>query len=513
MAPLPVLPRVLLGLALLGGGLAAFAEPLDAAQQQVLRDARSSDDRPRFDAGRALARSLGKAGNADAVAFLVALRNPDLLAEFANNYAGPTTPELEQLVIAHRHDRTLATPLLRMVRGYRSRALFEALLADLRGPATAWEQLDTARAIVRTELPIEAELVPLLAVLPPQQAHEIAAFLVQRRHAPAQPVLLALLEHTPPGEGSQLTRLARTVMDPPTPAAFAAAVRALAAARTLPPTPERPPYGRLDADGLERLRLRAANEDLDALTGLLQYAPPRFTLDRAVLGPVSGFAHEHRARVAEMLAFRAVEERRFAEVTPDNFVYWANRHDRIEELKSFLARGADVNAAGRARDTPLLGAVKGTNTEAIALLLDAGADPNAADWEGQAPLHLVARQNSPDDARSVPRSLNTARLLIARGARVSAPVPDGRTPLHVAVAAKFRPMVELLAASGADVNAEAIGEGLPGLTPTQLAQDIGDAETEAWLRGQGGRTPAAYAMKRSARRAAAAVIAPLFIQH
>jgi hypothetical protein len=75
---------------------------------------------------------------------------------------------------------------------------------------------------------------------------------------------------------------------------------------------------------MERLRLRAANEDLVQLVRVVQHLPPRFTVDRNVLGPaqVNDFAPEHRALVTEMLAFRDTEERRFAEVTPENFVYW-----------------------------------------------------------------------------------------------------------------------------------------------------------------------------------------------
>src|SRR6478735_2373222 len=220
----PSFTRALVALALLAAGAVAVAEPLSASQQQVLRDARNSDDRPRFAAGNELARSLAKAGNADAIAFLVELGNGYLLNEFTNNYTGPTTSELEQLVIAHRHERAISTQLLRLVRGYRSRALFDALAADLRGPATH-DKDETAQAIVRTDLPIEADLLPLLPTVTPRQAHEIASFLVQRHYAPAEPALLGLLERTPPGQGHQLSRLAMTVAKLGTPESFAGTVR------------------------------------------------------------------------------------------------------------------------------------------------------------------------------------------------------------------------------------------------------------------------------------------------
>ena len=161
VAPFVVFLRVLLAIALLAAAAQARAQPLSLAQQQVLRDARNANTQPGLAAARTLAVQLAKAGNAQAVPFLVELGNPYLLNDFANEYTGPSTPEIEQLVIAHRHERGLGGPLLRMLRGYRSRALFEALLADLRGPQD-WDSPWTAQAIVRTELPVEAELAALL---------------------------------------------------------------------------------------------------------------------------------------------------------------------------------------------------------------------------------------------------------------------------------------------------------------------------------------------------------------
>ena len=236
-------------------------------------------------------------------------------------------------------------------------------------------------------------------------------------------------------------------------------------------------------------------------------------MDRAVLGPgmLQDFAPEHRARLAELFATRDEQERRATELSAENFTYWARYANRTGELQSFISRGADVNASNHSRDTPLLVAVRYFNAEGVRMLLDAGADPNVVDWEGLAPLHIVAR--STNAAGLDATSLATARLLIARGARVSTAARDGSTPLHLAAGQRFLPMVQLLVASGADVNAEMVSEGLPGLTATQLSQDLHDAETEAWLRSHGGQAPAGFALKRSARRAAATVIAPFFISH
>ena len=56
-----------------------------------------------------------------------------------------------------------------------------------------------------------------------------------------------------------------------------------------------------------------------------------------------------------------------------------------------LSAGADPNEQNAAGKTPLHGAALGGHTEAIIALLNAGADPNAKDINGTTPLHSAAR--------------------------------------------------------------------------------------------------------------------------
>ena len=136
-----------------------------------------------------------------------------------------------------------------------------------------------------------------------------------------------------------------------------------------------------------------------------------------------------------------------------------------DEVRNFIKRGADVDAAGKSSsDRPLITAVKYGNWEAMRLLLEAGADPNVKDWVGDTPLKLVAARKAHDESLEVP-TLAAAKFLIAKGADVSAASSDTRTPLHVATGLRFTKMVILLVESGANVNAEATDMGLHGLTP------------------------------------------------
>jgi ankyrin repeat protein len=93
--------------------------------------------------------------------------------------------------------------------------------------------------------------------------------------------------------------------------------------------------------------------------------------------------------------------------------------------------------------TPLHHAVVGGHTELARLLLDRGADVSATDAQGQTPLHLAAYGG---DAAST-------ALLLARGAEVMARALRGRTPLFMAVNwGKNLEVVRRLIAAGADVN-------------------------------------------------------------
>ena len=111
-------------------------------------------------------------------------------------------------------------------------------------------------------------------------------------------------------------------------------------------------------------------------------------------------------------------------------------------------------------ETPLLYLAGGTRRERaapekIALLLEAGADPNPRNDEADTPLHAVV-------ARGGARAEVAAAALIESGADVNARNSEGWTPLHNADAI---PMVLLLLQAGADVNARThLGE-----TPLHLA--------------------------------------------
>jgi hypothetical protein len=94
-----------------------------------------------------------------------------------------------------------------------------------------------------------------------------------------------------------------------------------------------------------------------------------------------------------------------------------------------VAQGADCRATNRRSAQPLHYAADANRweptaqAEMIAYLLSVGADPNALDKSGVAPLHRAVRT----------RSLAAVRALLDGGANPRAPNKAGSTPLHLAV--------------------------------------------------------------------------------
>jgi len=103
---------------------------------------------------------------------------------------------------------------------------------------------------------------------------------------------------------------------------------------------------------------------------------------------------------------------------------WAVRENALAAMTALLDGGADVNRRDRYnRWTPLLHAIHRQHPNAVALLLERGADPNAATPDGVTPLMMAA-----DEAH--PRMVT---LLLEHGANPRLEGPGGVTALTQAV--------------------------------------------------------------------------------
>ena len=121
-------------------------------------------------------------------------------------------------------------------------------------------------------------------------------------------------------------------------------------------------------------------------------------------------------------------------------LYFKNRHHLL------LDAGADPNAANDFAATPLMwctgDAVK------VRLLLSKGARVNVRSKLGRTPLLVAAAYDGATEA---------ARLLIEKGADVNARDESGMSVLEQAASSNHIELVRLLLAKGADVNTADLG--------------------------------------------------------
>jgi len=117
----------------------------------------------------------------------------------------------------------------------------------------------------------------------------------------------------------------------------------------------------------------------------------------------------------------------------------------INQLTNTLARPA---LRGHSGLSPLQIAVTKSDCEAVAALLECGADPNMVNRDGRSPLSLLAHV---DDPCVTPNSLLTiVGLLLKYGSKVNRKSLDERTPLGAAIAAGSMPSILALIDAGAD---------------------------------------------------------------
>ena len=165
-------------------------------------------------------------------------------------------------------------------------------------------------------------------------------------------------------------------------------------------------------------------------------------------------ARNNAAMVALLLTNHAdVKVRNIADWTPLDVAASAGATEVASQL---IAAGADVNAAGPVNSTggatPLLRATGNDHSETVKLLLEHGANPDAAyiTGAGSTPLMLAAGQGNTE----------IAGLLVAHGARMDLKDNEHNTALYRAVNRGNVKVVQLLLAHGANPN-ERNPNGIP----------------------------------------------------
>jgi ankyrin repeat protein len=121
---------------------------------------------------------------------------------------------------------------------------------------------------------------------------------------------------------------------------------------------------------------------------------------------------------------------------------------RIKTLKALLDKGATLDVAATAcHETPLIEAVYAGNTLMVEYLLDQGRRINERGWNEVSVLHAAIASRAPFP-QWIPQMLT---VLLEAGAEVDAANRQGETPLHWAADHGRRDCLEMLLERGADV--------------------------------------------------------------
>ena len=151
-------------------------------------------------------------------------------------------------------------------------------------------------------------------------------------------------------------------------------------------------------------------------------------------------------------------------------------------VRTLLLRGVDPNCKSYVPDyhlgvkrvmTPTCWAAYKGRLEVLKVLLEAGADPNTADGNGNCPLHWAATRGFK----------STAQLLLDSGADIDKTDKRGQTPLYWAARIGHTDVVRMLLNAGADPNKR----NLRGESPLDGPVGIGDMDVVLLLLDAGAR--------------------------
>ena len=186
-------------------------------------------------------------------------------------------------------------------------------------------------------------------------------------------------------------------------------------------------------------------------------------------------------------------------------LYRALQLGDLDQVKRHLAQGSDINSPDGAGDYPLHVAARNAQVAIVRLLLEHGARADVLDARGRTALQVALAGGRTElaqvlfaaDASESPQALLFALVregsadrdalawLRRHGADLNALDDQGLAPLHRAVEARQVALAKRLILAGADVNLP----GGDGQTPLALARRIGDADLLRLLRQYGATAP------------------------
>ena len=173
---------------------------------------------------------------------------------------------------------------------------------------------------------------------------------------------------------------------------------------------------------------------------------------------------------------------------------WAAAGGHAGVVRLLAESGTGVRTRTTGRSTALTFAARAGDVESTRLLLDAGSDIEARAIDGSTPLLIASRSTDAlagIEWRVVPFESGheaTAKLLIHRGADVTATDLFGRTALHAAVETRRPGLARALLEAGAHVDA-VFTDRVPALRGDYISRAPYKGATPFWLAAQDANVP------------------------
>ena len=158
-------------------------------------------------------------------------------------------------------------------------------------------------------------------------------------------------------------------------------------------------------------------------------------------------------------------------------LYEASQNGSLDIVKLLAENGADLNKKASNGISPIDIAFQNDHLDIMKYLIEQGADINSTDNDGMSLISKAIVKKSKD-------SVDLVEYLIEKGAKINRQSNDGWTPLHEAVQAGNKKMVQLLLDHDAFVNATAAN----GWTPLSIAKQRGYSEMSDLLMRNGAKS-------------------------
>ena len=235
-----------------------------------------------------------------------------------------------------------------------------------------------------------------------------------------------------------------------------------------------------DQDGSTALMIAAHNRHLEVVRVLLEAGADKNAARQDGATALFAAAFSGQLEVVRML-IEAAADKNAATAEGGTALMTAAFHGHFEVAQLLLDAGADKNAAMQDGSTALMFAAGSGHLEVVQVLLDAGADKNAAkrsgaitcvfgDFNGDLRKAWLWDKNEARRYYAVTALMlaagyghsNVVRVLIEAGADKNAAVQDGATALMLAAVNGYLEVVQVLLEAGADKNA-ALQDGATAL--------------------------------------------------